>query len=126
MSLHGGKLAAKALKEARQRIWQSHYDEVALLTLTEAHVTEIVPRVLDYREIYGQFDAESAHQQAGRCLDCGNPYCEWQCPVHNYIPNWLKLIEDGKPQLIWMVLGASFLVGYLLMLVYDRVWRSAD
>lgn len=53
-------------------------------------------RVRDYREIYGQYDAESAHKQAGRCLDCGNPYCEWKCPVHNYIPNWLKLVEEGN------------------------------
>jgi glutamate synthase (NADPH) small chain len=53
-------------------------------------------RIRDYREIYGQYDAESAHLQAGRCLDCGNPYCEWKCPVHNYIPNWLKLIEEGN------------------------------
>ncbi|MGD9386887.1 MAG: FAD-dependent oxidoreductase [Gammaproteobacteria bacterium] len=53
-------------------------------------------RVRDYREIYGQFDAENAHQQSGRCLDCGNPYCEWKCPVHNYIPNWLKLVEEGN------------------------------
>ena len=37
-----------------------------------------------------------APQQAGRCLACGNPFCEWKCPVHNYIPNWLKLIQDGK------------------------------
>lgn len=53
-------------------------------------------RVRDYREIYGQYDAEGAHKQAGRCLDCGNPYCEWKCPVHNYIPNWLKLVEEGN------------------------------
>ena len=38
----------------------------------------------------------SAAQQAGRCLACGNPFCEWKCPVHNYIPNWLKLIEEGN------------------------------
>ena len=53
-------------------------------------------RVQHYGEIYGQFDNADAAQQAGRCLDCGNPYCEWKCPVHNYIPNWLKLIEEGK------------------------------
>ncbi len=53
-------------------------------------------RVRHYGEIYGQYDAADAAQQAGRCLDCGNPYCEWKCPVHNFIPNWLKLIEDGK------------------------------
>ncbi len=53
-------------------------------------------RTKEYREIYGQFSAESAAQQADRCLACGNPYCEWKCPVHNYIPNWLKLIAEGN------------------------------
>ena len=37
-----------------------------------------------------------AAEQAHRCLGCGNPYCEWKCPVHNYIPNWLKLVEEGN------------------------------
>jgi glutamate synthase (NADPH/NADH) small chain len=49
-----------------------------------------------FREIYGQFDAEEALSQADRCIACGNPYCEWKCPVHNYIPNWLKLITEGN------------------------------
>jgi glutamate synthase (NADPH) small chain len=53
-------------------------------------------RTEHFEEIYGHYDGADAAAQAGRCLDCGNPYCEWQCPVHNYIPNWLKLIEDGK------------------------------
>ena len=53
-------------------------------------------RVGNFREIYASFDATGAAQQAGRCLACGNPFCEWKCPVHNYIPNWLKLIEDGN------------------------------
>jgi glutamate synthase (NADPH/NADH) small chain len=50
----------------------------------------------EYAEIYGQFDAESAAIQAHRCLHCGNPYCEWKCPVHNYIPNWLQLVAEGR------------------------------
>ena len=53
-------------------------------------------RIKEYREIYGAFDAEGAASQADRCLACGNPYCEWKCPVHNYIPNWLKLVAEGK------------------------------
>jgi glutamate synthase (NADPH) small chain len=53
-------------------------------------------RIGNFREIYPRFDATGAAQQAGRCLACGNPFCEWKCPVHNYIPNWLKLIEDGN------------------------------
>jgi glutamate synthase (NADPH) small chain len=53
-------------------------------------------RTKQFREIYSQYGAESAAQQAGRCISCGNPFCEWKCPVHNYIPNWLTLINDGK------------------------------
>jgi glutamate synthase (NADPH/NADH) small chain len=53
-------------------------------------------RVGNFREIYAPYQAEAASQQAGRCLACGNPFCEWKCPVHNYIPNWLKLIEEGN------------------------------
>jgi glutamate synthase (NADPH/NADH) small chain len=53
-------------------------------------------RVQSFREIYAAYDAPAAAQQAGRCLACGNPFCEWKCPVHNYIPNWLKLIEEGR------------------------------
>jgi glutamate synthase (NADPH/NADH) small chain len=53
-------------------------------------------RIEDFGEIYGQFDADTAASQAARCLDYGNPYCEWKCPVHNFIPNWLKLIEEGR------------------------------
>jgi len=53
-------------------------------------------RKKEYTEIYGKFEAEQAVQQADRCLACGNPYCEWKCPVHNYIPNWLKLVAEGN------------------------------
>ena len=56
----------------------------------------VAARVRDFREIYRDFDAQASAQQAGRCLACGSPFCEWKCPVHNYIPNWLKLIEQGK------------------------------
>jgi len=49
-----------------------------------------------FKEIYGEYDAEQSSSQAERCLDCGNPYCEWKCPVHNYIPNWLKLVSEGN------------------------------
>ena len=57
---------------------------------------EVPIRITNFNEIYGQFDPEKAAEQSGRCLSCGNPYCEWKCPVHNYIPNWLKLVEEGN------------------------------
>ncbi|MDH5641881.1 MAG: FAD-dependent oxidoreductase [Nitrospira sp.] len=53
-------------------------------------------RITEYREIYAPFDSARAAEQAERCLACGNPYCEWRCPVHNYIPNWLKLVSEGN------------------------------
>ncbi len=53
-------------------------------------------RRVEFKEIYAPMDPAQAGEQAGRCLECGNPYCEWKCPVHNYIPNWLKLVSEGK------------------------------
>jgi glutamate synthase (NADPH) small chain len=53
-------------------------------------------RTLHFREIYAPYGDEGAAEQAGRCLACGNPFCEWKCPVHNYIPNWLELVNAGK------------------------------
>src|SRR5579859_3661145 len=53
-------------------------------------------RTLHFREIYAQYSPEGAAEQSGRCLSCGNPFCEWKCPVHNYIPNWLALVNAGK------------------------------
>ncbi len=53
-------------------------------------------RKIEFREIYTGFDQPQAAEQSDRCLACGNPYCEWKCPVHNYIPDWLKLVAEGK------------------------------
>ncbi|WP_019934431.1 FAD-dependent oxidoreductase [Oceanimonas smirnovii] len=53
-------------------------------------------RKIEFVEIYEPFSDSQASMQADRCLDCGNPYCEWKCPVHNYIPNWLKLANEGR------------------------------
>lgn len=58
--------------------------------------TPVDERIKGFKEIYAPYDAATAAQQSGRCLGCGNPFCEWRCPVHNYIPNWLKLINEGK------------------------------
>jgi glutamate synthase (NADPH/NADH) small chain len=53
-------------------------------------------RVNEFGEIYGEYEQQEAADQAERCLECGNPYCEWKCPVHNYIPNWLSLLAEGN------------------------------
>ena len=56
----------------------------------------VADRLAGHAETYGRYDPAAAAEQAGRCISCGNPYCEWKCPVHNYIPNWLNLIAEGK------------------------------
>jgi glutamate synthase (NADPH/NADH) small chain len=58
--------------------------------------TDAAVRKHEFKEIYARMDAPHAAEQADRCLACGNPYCEWKCPVHNYIPNWLKLVTEGR------------------------------
>ncbi len=52
-------------------------------------------RKTEFVEIYQPFEEKQVKKQAHRCLECGNPYCEWKCPVHNYIPDWLKLVSEG-------------------------------
>ena len=56
----------------------------------------IEERKINFVEIYGDYNQSEASNQSHRCLDCGNPYCEWKCPVHNYIPDWLKLVNEGN------------------------------
>ena len=53
-------------------------------------------RRIEFKEIYDPMPGVQLKGQADRCLDCGNPYCEWQCPVHNYIPQWLELANEGR------------------------------
>ncbi|AMX01362.1 FAD-dependent oxidoreductase [Microbulbifer thermotolerans] len=57
---------------------------------------DIITRTNEFVEIYQPFSERQVANQAHRCLDCGNPYCETGCPVHNYIPNWLKLVTEGN------------------------------
>ncbi len=56
----------------------------------------IEQRKINFVEIYQPLSTDQSAGQADRCLDCGNPYCEWKCPVHNYIPQWLELVTEGK------------------------------
>jgi len=50
----------------------------------------------DFGEIYQEFDPKAAEDQAGRCSQCGVPYCQVHCPLHNNIPDWLKLTAEGR------------------------------
>ena len=51
-------------------------------------------RIQDWSEVYEDFDARSLEKQAGRCMDCGIPFCHQGCPLGNLIPEWNDLIYD--------------------------------
>jgi glutamate synthase (NADPH/NADH) small chain len=55
-------------------------------------------RASDFHEIYREFAAEKAAEQASRCSQCGVPYCQSHCPLHNNIPDWLRLTAEGRLQ----------------------------
>ncbi len=52
----------------------------------------------DFDEIYAEFAAEKAAQQSSRCSQCGVPYCQSHCPLHNNIPDWLNMTATGRLQ----------------------------
>src|SRR5262245_19909933 len=50
----------------------------------------------DFQEIYTSYAREKAAEQAARCSQCGVPFCQVHCPLHNNIPDWLKLTAEGR------------------------------
>lgn len=54
----------------------------------------VIERVRDFKEIYEVFDKDRASSQSDRCVQCGDPYCLNKCPLHNYIPQWLKSVAE--------------------------------
>ena len=60
----------------------------------EAEKRLVVERVKDFGEIYEVFDKDDAATQAERCIQCGDPFCLNKCPLHNYVPQWLKAVSE--------------------------------
>ena len=54
----------------------------------------VVERVKDFSEIYEPFDSHDAMSQSERCIQCGDPFCLNKCPLHNYVPQWLKSVSE--------------------------------
>ena len=67
----------------------------------------ITARKKDFDEIYSAFSADKAEEQAGRCSQCGVPFCQTSCPLHNNIPDWLMLTAEGRMQEAWEVASAT-------------------
>ncbi|MGE0531455.1 MAG: NAD(P)-dependent oxidoreductase [Hyphomonadaceae bacterium] len=53
-------------------------------------------RAGDFHEIYADFIAQKAAEQASRCAQCGVPFCQTHCPLQNNIPDWLRLTAEGR------------------------------
>ncbi|MGR3436811.1 MAG: NAD(P)-dependent oxidoreductase [Shimia sp.] len=53
-------------------------------------------RATDFGEIYGEYARQKAEEQASRCSQCGVPYCQSHCPLHNDIPDWLRLTAENR------------------------------
>ena len=61
----------------------------------------------DFDEIYAEFAAAKAQEQSSRCSQCGVPYCQSHCPLHNNIPDWLNLTATGRLQEAYEVSQAT-------------------
>ncbi len=57
---------------------------------------EVDKRIDDFNEIYNEFISNKAKEQSSRCSQCGVPFCQIHCPLHNNIPDWLKLAAEGR------------------------------
>ena len=53
----------------------------------------VMIRLKDWREVYEPTDAAEVASQAGRCMDCGIPFCNNGCPLGNLIPDWNDLVH---------------------------------
>ena len=58
--------------------------------------TNVKDRVNTFNEIYSDYAKEKVEQQASRCSQCGVPFCQIHCPLHNNIPDWLKLAAENR------------------------------
>ncbi|SEG23857.1 glutamate synthase (NADPH) small subunit [Thalassococcus halodurans] len=61
----------------------------------------------DFNEIYAEFADAKAKEQSSRCSQCGVPYCQAHCPLHNNIPDWLRLTAEGRLQEAYQVSQAT-------------------
>jgi glutamate synthase (NADPH/NADH) small chain len=64
-------------------------------------------RATDFHEIYAEYAEAKAEEQASRCSQCGVPYCQSHCPLHNNIPDWLRLTAQGRLQEAYEVSQAT-------------------
>jgi glutamate synthase (NADPH) small chain len=67
----------------------------------------VAERRHDFREIYDPFDPERGAEQAARCEQCGIPFCQIHCPLHNNIPDWLRMTAEGRMEEAYELAAAT-------------------
>ena len=68
--------------------------EFLAISRVEPEKRLVVERIKDFNEIYEFYETKEAAYQSDRCIQCGDPFCLNKCPLHNYIPQWLKAIAE--------------------------------
>ncbi len=73
-------------------------DMLQFVDIGQAYPAKRAPdlRAEDFREIADRYAAPEGEVQAARCSQCGVPYCSVHCPLHNHIPDWLRLTAEGR------------------------------
>lgn len=67
----------------------------------------VAERVKDYRDVVLQCEEPSTQAQAGRCLNCGLPFCHWSCPLGNEVPIWNRHLAEGNWEEAFRTLQAT-------------------
>ncbi len=73
----------------------------------EPEHVEISERVKSFCEIYGTLPDDKAKIQAGRCMDCGIPFCMHECPLHNDMPDFNDYVSEGDYKKAYTVLSST-------------------
>ncbi|RPH21027.1 oxidoreductase FeS-binding subunit [Buttiauxella warmboldiae] len=86
---------------AQQQVFNADLSKVNKMRATPARQDpdkiELTLRKTGFAEIYRSFDKAQVESQAERCLKCGeHSICEWTCPLHNHIPQWIELVKEGR------------------------------
>jgi len=68
---------------------------------------EVAERLQDWREVYEERPADESARQAGRCMDCGIPFCQQGCPLGNLIPDWNDLVYHDRWEAAWRALAST-------------------
>ena len=80
-------------------------------------------RLENFNEIYTNFAKKKAEEQSSRCSQCGVPFCQVHCPLHNNIPDWLQLTAENRLEEAYQISVTSIIN---LRNIIDYLESSSD